>query len=64
MFALCYSNQREVVHIPYLVTKKVFCSLGIVRVELELPVMFDVEIIIMITMCHLMDKFRNFMFRN
>ena len=53
-------------HISYLVTKKFLCSLGIVRVQLELLClkMFDVKIIIMITMCDLMDQFSNFMFRN
>ena len=66
VFALGYSNQRELMHIPYLVTKKFLCSLGIVRVKLELLclMMFDVKIIIMITMCDLMDQFSNFMFRN
>ena len=64
MFALCYSNQRELVYILYLVTKKFLCSLGTVRVKLELQMMFDVEIIIMITMCDLMDQFPNFIFRN
>ena len=64
MFALCYSSQREVVHTPYIVTKKFLCSLGTVRVKLELLMMFDVEIKIMITMCDLMDQFPNFMFRN
>ena len=58
------SNQRELVHIPYLVTMKFLCSLGTVRVKLELLMMFDVDIIIMITMCDLMDQFTNFMFRN
>ena len=53
-------------HIPYLVTKKFLCFLGIVRVKLELLflMMFDVKIIIMITMCDLKDQFPNFMFRN
>ena len=42
----------------YLVTKKFLFSLG--AVKLELLMMSDVEIIVMITMCNLMDQFPNF----
>ena len=61
-----FKSKRTHAYIPYLVTKKFLCSLGIVRVRLELLclMMFDVKIIIMITMCDLMDQFPNFMFRN
>ena len=42
----------------YLVTNKFLCSLG--TVELELLMMSDVEVIVMIAMCNLMDQFPNF----
>ena len=46
----------------YLVTKKFLCSLG--TVKLELLMMSDVEIIVPITMCNLMDQFPYFTSEN